>query len=375
MKPSAGGIMRPESDAEDSPVTEVEETSVIEGGFLRRRWPIFVICVVAILIGTSYVGIGYMIASQALAAQPGCGIFADNTPDDWSVTEDWNSSYFQESENAERRVSIRRDFNLTGYMMEEYENVTFKPRGGEDINLVGWYVEADPEAPVIVMVHGIGLNGKCKNEMILAQAMLTRQGLNTLNMDMRNYGFSGSDGEYIGAGWKEYRDVLGAYDWLISEKGYEAGSIGLFGVSGGGGTAIALMEEAGLGALWLDSAWLDWPLVVGNELERLGFPRLLSGPALRVGGKMADVDFNENHPMDLAHQLNGRPVYLQHADGDTRVSVQHAYNFKTAADTHQANVTHWNVEGYNHVDVMWAFPVEYESKMGEFFHNALSSSE
>ena len=117
MKPSAGSIMRPESEAEDSPVTEVEETSVAEGGLLRRRWPIFVICVVVILIGTSYVGIGYMIASQALTAQPGCGIFAENTPDDWSVTEDWNSSYFQDSENAERRVSIRRDFNLTGYMM------------------------------------------------------------------------------------------------------------------------------------------------------------------------------------------------------------------------------------------------------------------
>ena len=369
------GTMGEQSDSEGSPATEAERTSELKNGLIRRRWPFFVIGVVVILIGTSYVGVGYMVASQALAAQPGCGTCADNTPDNWTVTEDWNSSYFQNSENAERRVSIRRDFNLTEYMIDEYENVTFKPRGGENINLVGWYVEVDSEAPAIIMVHGIGLNGKCKNEMMLAQAMLSRQGLNTLNIDMRNYGFSDTPDDYIGVGWKEYRDVLGAYDWLVAQKGYEAGEVGLFGISGGGGTAIALMKEEGLGALWLDSAWLDWPLVVGNELERLGFPRFLAGPALRVGGQLADVDFKETPPMDLADQLNGRPVYLQHADGDTRVSVQHAYNFKEKADRNGGNVTHWNMDGYNHVDVMWAFPEEYETKMGEFFHSGLSNPE
>ncbi len=374
MKPSAEESMDMEIAIDESSAAVAEDDSELKGSFVRRRWPFFVVGVVGILLGTSYVGIGYVIASQALGAQPGCGTFADNTPDSWTAEEEWNSSYFQESENAERRISIRRDFNLSGYMIAEYENVSFKPRGGENINLVGWYIETNPEAPVIIMVHGIGLNGKCKNEMMLAQAMLTRQGLNSLNIDMRNYGFSDTPDDYIGAGWKEYRDVLGAYDWLVAQKGYQPGEIGLFGVSGGGGTAIALMKEEGLGALWLDSAWLDWPLVVGNELDRLGFPRFLSGPALTVGGRMADVDFKETPPMNLAEQLDGRPVYLQHADADTRVSVQHAYNFKEVADKNGGNVTHWNVEGYNHVDVMWAFPEEYETRMGDFFHTALSDS-
>ena len=70
--------------------------------------------------------------------------------------------------------------------------------------------------------------------------------------------------------------------------------------SAGGGAAIAFAEENGIGAMWLDSAVLDFPLLVKNELERLGYPEFFAGPAVRVGGWLVGVELDARSPMEAA---------------------------------------------------------------------------
>ena len=90
-------------------------------------------CLFGFSIG--YVGIGYVIASQAMAANPGCGIWSDNTPSEWTSYDDWES--FEPWPLAEERVEIRRDFDVSPFQMGDYEDVSFHPRDDSGITLRG----------------------------------------------------------------------------------------------------------------------------------------------------------------------------------------------------------------------------------------------
>ena len=86
-------------------------------------------------------------------------------------------------------------------------------------------VEVDPEAPVVILTHGMPSNGNCKPEMLLMQAFLAEGGINSLSFSLRNYGHSDQVSDYIAVGQVEYVDILGAYDWLIDSKEYQAGEV------------------------------------------------------------------------------------------------------------------------------------------------------
>mgnify|MGYP001174335135 FL=1 len=339
---------------------------------LSRNTKISAVAVVGlILFSIGYVGIGHVIASQALATKPGCGMWADNTPSDWDADHNWAG--FGSGPVAEERVRIRRDFDASSYQMESYEDVTFSPRGGSDITLRGWYVEVDPEAPVVIQTHGMPMNGKCKPEMLLMQGYLTEGGINTLSFDLRNYGQSEVVSDYFAMGQIEYRDLLGAYDWLVEEKGYQSGEVGMTAISLGGGAAIAFAEEEGIGAMWLDSAVLDFPLVVRNELGRMGFPTSFVGPAKTVGSWLAGASIDGRSPMEAADVAGDRPVFITHAKDDPRVSIVHAERFEARMLENGGDVTTWYVDDRGHVDAMWGESETYKTKLISFFTKGLSA--
>ena len=322
-----------------------------------------------IIFSTSYAGIGYAVASASLSVNPGCGIWANNTPDDWTTHDEWRS--FEPYNDSLERISIRKNFDVSNLQMPSYQNITFNPRGDPDITLKGWYVEVDSTAPVVIQTHGMPANGKCKPEMLLMQSFLSEGGINTLSFDLRNYGESDVVDDYFAVGQIEYIDLLGAYDWLISEKGYRPGEVGMTAFSAGGGAAIAFAEETGIGAMWLDSAVLDFPLLVKNELGRLGYPQIFAGPAVTVGGWLVGVELDARSPMEAALNAGSRPVFLTHGIEDTRVSIFHSQNFEEKMDEVGGNVTTWYVPNRGHVDAIWGESEEYKGNLVNFFSNGL----
>ena len=345
---------------------------------IRQKWrdletkqKAFAVATTSLLLLTiGYVGIGYVVASQAIAAKPGCGMWSENTPSDWATDDDWES--FEPWPMSEERVEIRRDFDPSSFQMESYEDVSFNPRGDTSITLRGWYVEVDQDAPVVIQTHGMPVNGKCKPEMLLMQGYLANGGINTLSFDLRNYGESDVVGDYFAVGQIEYKDLLGAYDWLISEKGYQPGEVGMTAISAGGGAAIAFAEEPGIGAMWLDSAVLDFPLVVKNELGRLGFPTIFSGPAITVGGWLAGVSLDERSPMEAADNAGERPVFLTHGKDDPRVSIVHSERFEQRMLDNGGDVETWYVDDRGHVDAIWGDSEQYQDNIVGFFTEALA---
>jgi hypothetical protein len=105
----------------------------------------------------------------------------------------------------------------------QYEDVSFKPRGG-DIELKGWLLKGSPQAPYLIFVHGIGDQRTGNKALDLAARLLRDGGYNILLFDLRAQGESG--GSFVSAGEFERFDVLGAYDFVTSQ-GAVPGRVGL----------------------------------------------------------------------------------------------------------------------------------------------------
>jgi len=334
----------------------------------RKRLFLSISVVLVLLLPTIWFGLGHVIAKQALTVPHGCGLWESNTPTNWTVDDDWES--FEPWADSEQRISMRKDFNATPWQFDSYETINFTSRDG--INLEGWYVEVNSSSPVVIFVHGGYENGKCKPEILLSASYLSKNNINVFMIDLRNHGHSEVVSDYFYLGQKEYLDVLGAYDWLVEDKSYNPQSIGIVSISTYALASTLAFDESEIGAMWLDSPIIDFPLLVGNELERLGFPRMLASPAITMGERLVGVNIDDKVPLEVASRAGDRPMYLVHGDSDVRISNEHSKKFYNKAVEAEANVTLWLVEDSAHVDALWEYSSDYESRIVTFFTDSLT---
>ena len=334
----------------------------------RKRLFLSISVVLVLLLPTIWFGLGHVIAKQALTVPHGCGLWESNTPTNWTVDDDWES--FEPWADSEQRISMRKDFNATPWQLDSYETINFTSRDG--INLEGWYVEVNSSSPVVIFVHGGYENGKCKPEILLSASYLSKNNINVFMIDLRNHGHSEVVSDYFYLGQKEYLDVLGAYDWLVEDKSYNPQSIGIVSISTYALASTLAFDESEIGAMWLDSPIIDFPLLVGNELERLGFPRMLASPAITMGERLVGVNIDDKVPLEVASRAGDRPMYLVHGDSDVRISNEHSKKFYNKAVEAEANVTLWLVEDSAHVDALWEYSSDYESRIVTFFTDSLT---
>jgi uncharacterized protein len=260
------------------------------------------------------------------------------------------------------------------YAMADYQTVDF-PSREDNVNINGWYVPAqgvdEAAAPAVILVHGVN-NCKRSTSILMPAGMLNKAGFNVLMIDLRNHGDSQVvDGRYA-AGTIEYRDVLGAWDWLVNEKGFAPEKIGLFGTSLGAATVlIAMGEEPRVAATWEDSSYADINAVINAELARNGFPAVLAGAGVTMGKVMSSRDVTAKSPIATIAKLDGRPLFITHGTADTRLSVQYAYDLVAAAQAEGVTIEPWIVEGSTHVGAMFDHTAEYEEKLVDFFTTSL----
>jgi dipeptidyl aminopeptidase/acylaminoacyl peptidase len=310
---------------------------------------------VVIVIVAVYFVISYVIYDKLAKITHGGGDNVGNTPTSYKMTyEEWMA------------------FDVTPYFVQEYEEVAFPSRQA-GINLAGWFVAGEAEAPVIIVTHG--LNGcKCDPNVLTVAGMLNHNGFNVLLYDMREHGESDIEDGRAAIGNEEYQDVLGAWDWLVHERQYDPERIGVYGESlGAGTTLIAFGQEPGITAAFVDSPYSDLPTIIDEELARNGYPTLLGPGALLVARLVAGDNLVAFSPKDAITNDAGRPIFIVHGTGDTRIDVHHTRDLETLAKQVGANVTVWIPEGVTHVGGEFALPDEYEQRMVEFFQQALMS--
>lgn len=312
----------------------------------RRVATIGAIVLVAALIG-AYFYAGSTVYDALSVAAPNCGgRFVDNTPSGYTV----------------------EGVDTNGYLMPNYEAVSFPSRDAE-ITISGWYVppEGSVATSAIVVVHG---HDSCKREdrILLAAGMLHRAGFGVLLIDLRNHGDSTVTNGRFAGGTREYRDALGAWDWLVDARGFDQPRVGLLGMSLGAATVmIAMGEEPRVAATWEDSSYADIDAAIQAELSRNGYPTFLRYGAYVIALLRSGDNLTSLSPLGAVAKLKGRPIFITHGTADGRLSVVYAADLAAAVQANGGTVDPWIVEGADHTQAIVLEPAEYERRLDAFF--------
>lgn len=263
------------------------------------------------------------------------------------------------------------DFDVSPYLMPSPSNVSF-PSRDPAVTIRGWFIRAeDPGAPVVVLVHGLRA---CRrhHEVLLPAGMLHRNGFAALLIDLRDHGESTvEDGRYAG-GTEEYRDVLGAWDWLRTVQGVPVDRIGLLGVSLGGATVlIATGEEPGVAATWEDSSYADIEVAIRAELTREHYPTFLGPGGIFMARVLSGDDLGALSPIAAVRKMGTRPLFITHGTSDQRLSIDYAHDLEEARRAAGGVVESWIVDGAGHVQAMALHPAEYEERLVDFFDRTI----
>jgi uncharacterized protein len=312
---------------------------------------------ILLILFVAYLGLGYYIYDLFTVVHPECGsVYMDGRRDFTPAS--FEGVYYPEN-----------TINVDAYLVSSFETVEFPAR--EDSNQISaWFVPAvEPSGRVVIVVHGADVCRR-NTSVLLPGGMLANNGFDVLLIDLRNHGDSEVVGKGLTAGVTEYKDVLGAFDWLVSQ-GYAPGQIGVLGISLGSATSInAFGAEPQIAALWADSGFADIPTVLEDQLEMNGLPKLFSGAVLlvaRLNGTSFDADVIS--PVISIQNHQGRPVTIVHGTDDEWVNVRSAYVLYEASGQ-AADL--WIIADMRHVEAMFVYPEEYQARLIEFFDQALA---
>jgi dipeptidyl aminopeptidase/acylaminoacyl peptidase len=275
--------------------------------------------------------------------------------------------------------------DTTPYRMPVFEEVSLASRD-PGITLRAWWIPAGSDAastpagenqatartPAVILVHG---HGACRRDpvVLLPAGMLHGNGFGVLLVDLRNHGDSTIDDGRHAGGTEEYRDLLGAWDWLQAGKGLLPAQVGAWGASMGAATAlIAAAEEPGLAAVWADSSFADAMVAARDELTRNRYPTFLAQGGMWIARLISGVDLVGRSPLRAVERLGDRPVFLTHGAVDRRMNVHHALDLAQALARRGERWELWVVPGAGHVEAMFLHPDEYEQKLIAFFRAALT---
>jgi dipeptidyl aminopeptidase/acylaminoacyl peptidase len=331
----------------------------------RRRWLIAGMMLL-ILLMVGYLGGGIFIYNQLTPVQAQCA--APNV-----------QNYRVNSPASFIALFKGSEIDTSAWQMPDYETVTFPARGEPDIAISGWFIpaidtESPAEQPVVIVVHGLR---SCRRDAtaLIPAGMLAHSGFNVLLIDLRNHGDSTVQDGRTSVGIREYRDVLGAWDWLQAAKEFNPAAIGILGESlGAGTTAIAFGEEPRVQAVWLDSPYADMTEVVRAELARTGYPTFLASSAPLASQLTAGFNIFDKSPLLAMDHAANRAMFITHGKLDQRLSYTYSLDLINRIEASGGAVERWILEDTDHVQALYMHADEYQAKLVAFFTASLANS-
>ncbi len=282
---------------------------------------------------------------------PGCGGESANTPDSYTI------------ENVD----------VSPYLMPDYEDIRLPSRDAP-LEIAAFWIPADDQPAdnaAVIITHGYSACRR-SDASLLPAGMLHRAGFNVLVIDQRDVGESDIEDGRSAAGTEEYRDLLGAWDWLQTAQGIPRQRIGLFGYSLGGAITInAAGAEPGVQALWTDSAFARLDDVIEYALRNNRWLLPLRPFGIRFGQVISGDDLYSPSPIEQAGLLGDRPFTLVHGTPDQVVPYAQMELLVQAAADGGTMPEVWTTDS-QHVASMVDYREEYERRMIAFFTGALT---
>ena len=161
----------------------------------------------------------------------------------------------------------------------EYEDVYYRAEDG--VRLHAWWVPAPGARGTVLFCHG---NGGNISFLIDTIGIYRSLGLNVFAFDYRGYGRSEGSPTEEGT----YRDALGAWEYLVAEKGADPARILLVGRSLGGAVAAWLAVARRPGGLVLE-ATVTRAADVANHHYPLAPGELIFGDTYDTASRMEKI--------------------------------------------------------------------------------------
>ena len=317
---------------------------------------------ILIFIFFSYFGVGFYLANDILRIDNSCGAHEGSLPNTWSTQIDHQDYHTLASSQ------LRKNFDSSKYYLHDWQEVNF-PSRDKNIKISGWLFYYYEKKPIVIIVHGIFPNGKCKPESNLIASLLIKNGINALTIDLRNYGQSSKVSNYENLGLSEYKDVLGAFDFL-QKIGFGKDQIGLHGISLGAASVIfAAEKEPTIKAIWSESSLAEFKMILQDEISRYGIPHNFGLAVSFAGRILTGMDPTKLSP--VYSLTNQQHYFFTHGKKDKRILPRHFYFFKNYASKNNIKAYFWLVKDTYHVDAMLKYPEEYGLRMKEFFKKYL----
>jgi dipeptidyl aminopeptidase/acylaminoacyl peptidase len=246
------------------------------------------------------------------------------------------------------------------------EEVTFLASDGVPIH--GWYYALSQPRGVIAYGsgRGRGLNGFDFRYIPL----FNRRGYSLLLFDARGLGASGG---VSSMGALEWRDYLGAVDFLASRGVHRVGFCG--GSQGGASAILAAARCPAAVAVVAESAYAAWATTVCFALQGYAhLPPVLARPGawlltrwigLRLGFRLEDAE-----PVRVIAKLSPRAVFLIHGPHDPYIPTGEAQRLFDAAGQPKEL---WILPEAGHTQALELRPTEYETRVIGFFDRWLSA--
>jgi uncharacterized protein len=265
--------------------------------------------------------------------------------------------------------------DTTPYLLPEPTVLSFPARNDARVTIAAsWYPSPTGlDAPTVILSHGF-TGCRFGPGDLLAAGMLHRHGIAVLMIDLRNHGDSTMVDMRFAGGVVEFRDVLGAWDWLRAQ-GVAERRIGLLGFSlGAATTMIAMGQEPRIAAIWADSSYGDIGSAIRDELARNGYPTILQAGGVLAGKIVGGVDLESHSPLETTTLLHGRPIFLTHGLLDQRINVRYAYELAASVAAHGEVAGLWIVPDAGHTEAIRLHPADYEQRLSDFFLGALGGA-
>lgn len=252
---------------------------------------------------------------------------------------------------------------------EGYEVVDIQSHDG--MTLKGYHVKSPiPTGKTAILVHGY--SGHARTMHRFAQFYYESLGYNVLLPDLRGHGLS--DGNYIGFGWHDRKDLLGWIDFLIKENPAE--SIVLHGVSMGGAAVLMASGEQlppNVEAVISDSAYTSAKDQIAYQMWDAF--RLPAFPLLHMTSLITKIraGFYLGEASSVTQVQNAQvPILLIHGENDSFVPTKMAYQLYPAINSEKELFI---VEGAEHGNSFGVDNSGYQTRVARFLaDNTISSS-
>ncbi len=217
--------------------------------------------------------------------------------------------------------------------------------------LYGWWIPASPDAPTLILVHGWGRN---LSRMMPFIQKLHPLGYNLLAFDARNHGSSSPEKHTTVGTFSE--DILAGLDFLVESDLISSNSIGILGLSIGGGAAINAAGWDNRIKSVITIGALSHPVaLMKREFQKRHIPDFFAAIILGYMKFRFRLDFDKIAPVKNITKTNAA-ILLIHGDEDETVPLVHGQTLAEAGDPTKTRL--WVVTGkghsncHNHPDFM-----------------------